>query len=99
MDPLSLVRDFNVDKNSSKIRLIGEQVDFDGKYLFPKSCPTAFKAGNVYCTLEVVLNVLNTRTLSQPEYLKQCAASKFYSLPFADRKVRADIGISMLACS
>lgn len=86
MDPLSLVRDFNVGKKAERIRVDGDDVNFDGQYVFPKKTFTAFRAARDYCTLEVVLYVLKTRGLAQPDYLRQAAASSLDVLSFIERR-------------
>ena len=92
MDPLSLLRDFNLNQQLQDVQVLGEQVNFGTSYVFPKSSFTAFRGQKDYCTLEVVLHVLQTRSLSQPEYIRAAAAAKLNTLAYIDRKVRQPWG-------
>ncbi len=91
-----LVRDFNTSKRIALIKDLGDSVDFNGLYLFKKSAPTSFRtARNDYTTLDVVLYVLRTRELPQPQYLTQAAQDSVPSLAFADRRVRGASGAAV----
>jgi hypothetical protein len=87
MDPLSLLREFNLNKQVDAIKIEGDDVNFGGQYVFRKSAYTAFKGQRDYYTIEAVYYVLQTRGLSQPEYLKAAAAAKLGTVAFVDRKV------------
>lgn len=88
MDPLTLLKDFNLGKKSEQVKVVGEQVHFGTSYVFPKASFTAFKGGaRDYYTLEAVLYVLQTRQLSQAEFLKAANAAKISTFSFVDRKV------------
>ena len=96
MDPLTLLRDFNLKNQLSEVKVVGDQVQFGSQYVFPKTSFTAFKSLRDYETLEVVLHVLQTRALNQPEYLKAAEAQGLGRLSFVDRKASAFLQPQML---
>lgn len=89
MDPLSLLKDFNLKGRLSDVSTSGDGVNFGGAYVFPLTAYIAFKnaAGNYY-TLEVILNLLVNRGLSHAEYIRKANDKKVGAVAFTDRKVR-----------
>lgn len=87
MDPLSLLREFNLKGRLSEVSTHGDRVNFGGQYVFPLTSYTAFKnTQKDYYTLEAILFLLLNRHLAFTEYIKQASATKGGSVAFTDRK-------------
>lgn len=104
MDPLSLLREFNLKGRLSEVSTHGDRVNFGGQYVFPLTSYTAFKnTQKDYYTLEAILFMLLNRHLAFTEYIKQASATKGGSVAFTDRKAShihaACTSPSPLACS
>eukprot|EP00798_Chlamydomonas_sp_ICE-L_P005013 gene5013-34798_t len=94
MDPLSLLRDFNIKNKLEAVVSNSDRVNFGDSYVFPKTSYTAFKrAGGAqdFYTLEVVLYLLKNRNLSHPEYIKQGSSDRVGTVTNLDRKKLLDI--------
>jgi hypothetical protein len=90
MDPLTILKEFTHRNETNKIVVRKDgTVDFGGRYVFSKDSLTAWKTGNTFCTLEVVLKAQQSKGVPQAEYLKASKAVQLASLPFAERLVRA----------
>lgn len=94
MDPLSLLKKFNLEKKVEQVEERGDRVHFGDSYVFPKTSYTAFKPvrGDDYYTLETVLFILKTRSLPHAEYLRLASNSKHVIASQVDRKVRGGQG-------
>ena len=91
MDPLSLLKDFNIRRQVDQVQFQNDKVHFGDAYVFPKASYTAFKGVQKdYYTLEVVLYLLQHRHLSHPEYIKQASASRIGIVNTLDKKVLLD---------
>jgi hypothetical protein len=89
MDPLSLLKDFMLSRRLSKIAREGDRINFGNTYVFPHSASTGFKnAQKQDYTLEVILNLVQNRNLTHPEYLKNAMDKKIGAVSLTDRKVR-----------
>lgn len=70
MDPLSLLRDFNLQKKVDQVKVEGDNVLFGDLYSYPKNTFTALKGrSNDYYTLQAILFLLQTRDAPVSEYL------------------------------
>ncbi len=88
MDPLTLFKQYNLSGKPDQIRVEGDRVFFGSEYVFPVKSFTAFRGERDYETVGVVQHVLQTKTLSQPEYLKSALAAGVGRLPAPKRIVR-----------
>ncbi|KAL6754061.1 RNA pol II accessory factor, Cdc73 family-domain-containing protein [Haematococcus lacustris] len=85
MDPLSLLRSYNLSNKLSEVKVEGDQVHFGTEYVFPVKTFTAFRGGDDYEALDVILHVLKTKGLSQAEYLKSTMSARVGRLPHPKR--------------
>eukprot|EP00955_Chlamydomonas_euryale_P104426 365566-Chlamydomonas_euryale.AAC.10 len=88
MDPLSLLRDFNLKGRVAEVSTSGDRVNFGGSYVFPLTAYIAFKnAAKEFYTLEIILNLLLNRNLSHAEYIRRANEKKVGAVAFTDRRV------------
>lgn len=98
MDPLSLLREHNVNKQLDRVETKQDRVYFGDRYSFPLTSFTAFKkTGGDYYTLDVLLFLLTNRSLPHSDYLKATQNAKIAPVSLADRKVGAAGGTGMTA--
>mmetsp|Transcript_5007 Transcript_5007/g.10824 ORF Transcript_5007/g.10824 Transcript_5007/m.10824 type:complete len:494 (-) Transcript_5007:500-1981(-) len=91
MDPLSLLKDFNLQQKLDQVALHGDRVNFGNSYVFSKVHNTGVKSVQKdFYTLEVVLYLLLNRHLPHAEYIKQASGNKIGTVTITDRKKLLD---------
>ncbi|GFH31569.1 uncharacterized protein HaLaN_30638, partial [Haematococcus lacustris] len=62
MDPLSLLRSYNLSNKLSEVKVEGDQVHFGTEYVFPVKTFTAFRGGDDYEALDEILSYLDGKS-------------------------------------
>uniref|UniRef100_A0A7S3R426 Cell division control protein 73 C-terminal domain-containing protein n=1 Tax=Dunaliella tertiolecta TaxID=3047 RepID=A0A7S3R426_DUNTE len=86
MDPLTLLREFNVGQKLHEVQVVGDHIQFGTSYVFPRSAYTAFRGAKDYYQLESALFVVQQRQLPQPAYLTAAKSAGLVPVPFIDRR-------------
>jgi Paf1 complex subunit CDC73 N-terminal len=99
MDPLTLLRDYNIKGQLESVVTRGDRIEFGDSFSFPKSFHTAYKSrkGDFY-DLETVLFFLQSLKQGQKlgAYIKAAQAQKIKPVAFVDRQVGS--GSSATVC-
>ena len=94
MDPLTLLRDFVTQGHADQVQLVGDRVDYGGRYSFPKAVRTSYKSEQGkkdFYDLESLLFFVRHLVGSSTKYMEYYKAAKQSNLTpvsFLDRKVR-----------
>ncbi|XP_010938049.1 protein CDC73 homolog [Elaeis guineensis] len=91
MDPLSVLRDYTVQRKLDQIVRVGDEFRFGSEYAFPCSADTAYrsKQGSLY-TLDTLLFFVRHHNLKHTDYLQSARSLRLPAVTLPDRKPLLD---------
>jgi hypothetical protein len=96
MDPLSLLRDFCINRQLDQVHVKGDKVYFGDRFTFPKTMATSYKSqmgkADFYGLEGLVFFIKafhgGSKAPSFPDYMQSARSSGVPFVNFVDRKVR-----------